>query len=247
MQQTNSAIKALGLSDMEAEVYLAALELGEGTMQALAKKSGVNRSTIYTFIDELKERGFITETKRGKRRLYVATNPERLVQMQKVRTGELERALPELLAIHNSARNKPRVTFYEGVEGIKEIHADMLTAEQEIQAYEDLEGLKNNLPASFFEQFPKERMRRGILYRSISRDSETARVFVKNNIGFLRETKLIITEPLNIEVSIYGDKVALMSLTSNPPFGVLIQDKNIAQVQRIMWQELWNRLGEKIG
>lgn len=47
-------ISLLGMPDAEARVYLTALELGETSIQGLARKSGVSRSTIYTFIEGLK-------------------------------------------------------------------------------------------------------------------------------------------------------------------------------------------------
>ena len=90
MEISENLLKILGLNQMQGQVYVGALELGEATMQALARKSGVNRSTIYTFIDELKARGYILEAKKNKRRVYSAIHPEQLVEMQKSRVAELQ-------------------------------------------------------------------------------------------------------------------------------------------------------------
>ncbi len=240
----NYFLKPLGLSELQGRVYLAALELGEAKMQDLAKKSGVNRTTIYTFIDDLKERGFITETKRGKRRIYSAIHPERFLQMQKVRTAELEKVLPELLAIHNVSRTKPRVTFYEGVEGVKEVYTDILRDKKEMLAYEDIEHLKGGLPQTFYEYFPAERAKKGISIKSISRDSQIAREFIKDNIRLLRETRFIKVKDFKTDINIYGNKIALIGLRSSPPFAVIIEDVSISETMRIVWKELWDRLKE---
>jgi sugar-specific transcriptional regulator TrmB len=45
-------IQNMGFSDKAAKVYLAALELGESTVQTLAKKSGLKRTTIYYVLTE---------------------------------------------------------------------------------------------------------------------------------------------------------------------------------------------------
>ena len=235
-------LPSLGLSPMQAKVYLAALELGEGTIQALARKSGVNRSTIYTFIEELKTRGYILETRRNKRRVYSAIHPERLVEIQKKRVSELEGMLPELLAINNQSPKKPRVTYYDGEKGIEDVYADMLREKKEIFAYEDLDNLKAGLSEKFFEYFPKERARRNILIRSISRDTPYAREFSKHNLGLLRETKFISASEFRTDINIYGNKVALMNLRGKPQFCVLIEDGFIAASMRIIWQQLWDRL-----
>ena len=54
--------------------------------------------------------------------------------------------------------------------------------------------------------------------------------------------KFIKAEELKTEINIYGDKVAMMSFRSNPPFAVLIENKDIAETLRTAWQELWERL-----
>ena len=211
-------------------------------MQDISRKSGVKRTTIYTFIDKLRERGLIVETTKRKRRLYSAVDPEQLLEVEKTRLGELERLLPELKAVQNKSRHKPRVTFYETVQGIEEVYADMLVEKKEILAFEDLEHMKIALPKSFFEGFPAERSRRGIPFKSILRDSATAREITKHNRGLLRESKFLNTGDWKTEINIYGDKFALMSFRAKPPFCVLIEDHDIAETIRTAWQELWNRL-----
>lgn len=245
MKVSKNLLNSLGLKDAEFEVYSAALSLGEGTMQDLARISGIKRTTIYTFINDLKLRGLITETKKKKRKVYAAVAPDQLVEMEKTRLTELEKLLPELLAIHNKSKKKPRVAFYDGMEGIEEVYGDMLKDRREIIAYEDLEHMKIALPKSFYDYFPPERAKRGIPFRSITRDSVIAREFVKDNPRLLRETRFIKSADMRTEINIYGNKVAMMSFRSKPPFCVLIEDENIAQTLRISWKELWDRLEDR--
>jgi sugar-specific transcriptional regulator TrmB len=247
MEINENLLKTLGLSEMQAKVYIAALELSEATMQALARKSGVNRSTIYTFIDDLKDRGFILEGRRRKRNVYSAVHPEALVDMQKSRLGELERVLPELLAINNKSGNKPRVTFYEGFSGIEDVYKDQLREKKEIVSYEDLEDLKGELPKHIFEWFPAERAKRDILIRTISRDVPFAREFSKRNRGLLRETKFVTAQKFRTDINIYGDKVALIDLQAESPFAVIIENHNLAETMRTVWRELWEKLGPVVG
>lgn len=239
-------LSALGLSQMQAAVYVAALELGEATMQALARKSGVNRSTIYTFIDDLKDRGYILESRRHKRSVYSAAHPDTLTDMQRGKLHELERIVPELLAINNKSNKKPRVTFYEG-EAVREVYKDMLREKKEIVAYEDLSNLQKGIPTAIFEWFPKERAHRDILIKTISRESDFSREFVKKNRGLLRETKFTNGPEFKTDINIYGDKVALIDLQSEPVFAVLIENHNLAETMRIAWRELWGKLGPVVG
>jgi hypothetical protein len=87
----------------------------------------------------------------------------------------------------------------------------------------------------------------GILIRSISRDTPFAREFSNKNRGFLRETKFIATDELRTDISIYGDKVALMDLRGSLPSCVLIENRNLAETLRTVWKHLWNQLGPVVG
>ncbi len=235
-------LKNLNLTELQAKVYLAALELGQALMQELTRKSGVKRTSIYNFIGELKERGLIIETRKNKRSMYSAAHPSILIEMEKTRVKELELILPELSAIANNVRNKPKVTFYEGREGIYEVYLDTLKERQPIIAWSDFEHMKPVMGKDFMVEYPKERARRSITFRCITKDTPITQEVARRNYGELREMKLIDTEHLETEINVYGNKVAQISFRSNPPFAVLIEDKGIAQTLRVAWNELWNRL-----
>src|SRR3989338_4407031 len=91
--------ESLGLSEDQTKVYLAALELGQASMQDLADKSGVKRTSIYNFIKELIAKGLIVTAKKRKRTVYSAIHPNQLIELEKSRLSELHRVLPELLAV----------------------------------------------------------------------------------------------------------------------------------------------------
>src|SRR3990167_237510 len=146
-------MQPLGLSEQEVAVYLAALELGEANIQEISRKSGVKRTSIYNFIDTLKARQLLSEIKKGKRKLYSAVSPHHLVDEQKSKVASVERLIPQLLAIQNSVRNKPRVSFYEGIEGIKEIYAMTLRDKQTISGWEAWESSQKMLPPQFAKAY----------------------------------------------------------------------------------------------
>ena len=241
-QLSKQLLSSLGLTGSQAAVFFAALELGECSMQELARKSGIKRTSIYNFIDDLKNRGLVIETRKKSKKVYSAVDPRQLLEIEKMRLMELERTLPELLAIQNKSRAKPRVMFYDNIDGIKEVYADMLKEGQEILAFEDLEHMNIALPKPFYEYFPAERAKRGILFRSILRDSAEARRITQNNRRLLRQSKFVTSSDWRTEINIYGNKIALMSFRSKIPFCVLIEDQNIAETLRTIWNELWQNL-----
>lgn len=237
---SNNLLKSLNLTDDQAAFYLASLELGQANIQELAKKSGVKRTSIYNFIDEMKERGFIQETRKKKRNVYSGVHPEQLVTMEQMRITELQRLMPELKAIYNKTQTKPRVTFYEGVEGLKETLADFIRVGKPMIGWADF-SFRQKILGNFFDEFAPIRAKHNITYQAIVRDTSEARAWGKKNIGHLREHRYIECEPFNTETLVYGDHVLMLSYQQKA-FAVLIEDANIAATLRIAWQQLWDRL-----
>lgn len=127
MQEAVRQLIELGLTDKEAAVYLALLELGPSPVQDVAMKSGSNRSTVYAVLESLRTRGLATVEENGKRAQYRPAPPERLEKLlheeqeliqQKIAT--LGTAMPLFRAVYNSTPGKPSVRFFEGEEGIRE-------------------------------------------------------------------------------------------------------------------------------
>src|SRR3989344_6518288 len=236
-------IKSLGLSEAEIAVYLATLELGQANVQEISRKSGVKRTSIYNFIDSLKERQFLSEIKKGKRRLYSAANPASLLQLEKSRLSSLEQLIPSLLAINNSGGNKPKVTYHEGIEGMQEIYNQMLHDKHVIYVWEDLDRMFSVMPKGFTTNYPIERTAKKIPVRAINRDSKFSREWTAaNNEKYMRESRFVSSDEFGTDIEIFGNKVALFSLRKDFPFGVLIEDASLARTLKIVWQELWDRL-----
>jgi hypothetical protein len=97
----------------------------------------------------------------------------------------------------------------------------------------------------YFDVFPPERARRGIVSRNIVPDTGKARQLAKTDAKYNRETRFLKVSDLKTEINIYGNKVALNSYSSKPPFSVIIEDQNIAETLRTVWSQLWERLEER--
>ncbi len=242
MKISPKILDALNLSPSEGLVYLATMEIGQGTIQDLARKSLVKRSTIYTFIEKLKDSGFIYQTKKGKRILYSASDPRQLIELEKNKITEIEQILPELLAIHNNSRVKPKVTFYDGEHGIKEVYEDTLRDRENIIAWSDFDYMEKVLGKRFVEEYPKRRSERNISFKTITRRTSTTKQIQGKNIAALRDMKFIESDEFKTEINIYGNKVAFMSFRTTRPFAVLIEDDGISATLRLAWQELWTKI-----
>src|SRR3989344_6456404 len=118
-------LQDLGLTDKEATIYLALLQVDSTTALDLSKKTKINRSTVYVVIESLSKKGLVSETTVGKKTQFQAESPERLetyVERRKIQFEEqshrLKDIIPEIKSLQRDTGERPVVKYYEGREGI---------------------------------------------------------------------------------------------------------------------------------
>ena len=72
-------LKSLKFSEKEAKVYLALLELGSAKAHDIARKTGINRTTVYDLLEILLHRGLISKYKKGALAYFNARDPKYLL------------------------------------------------------------------------------------------------------------------------------------------------------------------------
>lgn len=237
-----SILKNIGLSDKEARVYLAALELGEESVQRIAKKAKVNRPTAYNMIRALMKRGLMSTIEKGKKQYFSAESPERLMNLIKAKEEEhklLERsvleALPELKAAFNKAGEKPRIRYFEGKEGLKEIQMDIVND----QPTELLEIYSEDEVRSVFtaEELKQQRERLGSNIRLLNIYNRVAGPFDPAEMDSRIDKRWVNAKhyPFTSDIGVYGNKVFIASLRGKLQ-GVIIDNKEIAKSFRSIFE-----------
>jgi len=234
-------LKTLGIDEKQAKVYLACLELGQGTVGEVALKSGVKRTSIYNFLEEMKQKGLITEVEQTGKTVLVAEDPNNLIARSQRQTEELKKSLPELLGVFNLPGNKPKVKFYEGVEGIKTAYQDILDTGETTYGFSDYEKMFALMTSDYMWAFPPERARRKIKFYCITKDGPGGREIKSKDKEQLRETRLVKNIDFETDINIYGNKVAMMSFR-RPGAAVIIEDTAIAKTLKSVWKAWWEKL-----
>jgi len=237
-------LEQAGLNQKEAKIYLASLKLGEATIQQIAKKSGVKRTSIYNLVDDLVKRGIIEVVTRGNKRKFVAANPATLRKMVLKRTKIFEETFPQLEMLFGQAKFKPRVRFYEGIEGIKTVFNDTLLEKKEIKAFSDYNRAYRFL-GGFAYSYIAERVKLGIFAKVISYQNRIARDFKARDKKSLREIRFLPEDkfPFDIEINIYGSKVAFMTFSEDNPAGVIIEHPDITRSMESIFDLAWEYAG----
>ncbi len=240
-------LTSLGLSQKEALVYLSSLELGPAPVQEIAKRARVNRATTYVMIEALTKHGLISSFEKGKKRYFVAEGPEHLqkifhTQRREIdeREHELHSILPELRALSAGAE-KPRVRFYEGLEGLEAMRNDLLKIKElDILSVFSLDDTKQLLHTEHTEPFRKKLLERKAKNRFIFTSSEPP-----SGIPSAWEGRRVPKDrfPFSGEITIYGNCVAMLSFRGKL-LGVIVESQGLAETMRAIFELAWETAGK---
>lgn len=244
----------LGFSNKEASVYLALLELGPSTTTEISRRAGINRTTGYDILESLSSDGLVNPIGETKIQKFVAENPDKVIIYleNKIKQGEerLKHAynlLPELFSIYN-IEEKPMVKYYEGIDRIKEVFEDTLTAKDEIVGYAVGTDAFEAVGEEYLRDYFKRRVVKNIKVRVIAPDDPDTLKVTARDKEELRESYIV---PRNLfyfttETNIYNNKILIMSWKEK--FAVLIESKEIADAQKKVFELAWigaKRIREK--
>ncbi|MFA7209589.1 MAG: helix-turn-helix domain-containing protein [Parcubacteria group bacterium] len=231
-----------GLSENEARVYLAALELGETSVYRLAKKSGVKRTTTYLAVESLKEKGLISMIQRNNITICYAESPKKLTLVLEEKKKALDRIMPELLAFNNLIDRKPKIRYFEGSESYKEVFNDVLR-HPDVEMIGSFNEKFWDYESFFTGYFMPERKKKKIWARMLFRDSPALRHIASEMNAYLSQTKLVPSEKFNIEIEmvVYGqNKVGFVSYDEE--IAIIIESQKIHNTQKSLFETIWGLL-----
>ena len=239
-----TGLNELGLSDKEAEVYLAMLELGPSSVQDIAKRAGVNRSTTYVMIEGLKKHGLVSTYEKGKKIVFAAENPQKLLSIVSEHMGLLEakrdrisKTLPRLLAIFNAVEDKPRVRFFEGDAGLVSMREEIVLSKEPLWELYAIDEMLMDL----VKVEPEKRI------EGSKKLNGRALISVKPGfkVPYFDMTGVEVREidykklPFTGDLAIVGSTVYILSHKGRS-LGVIIDSADIAEVIRALYEMAWS-------
>lgn len=238
-----SSLSQLGLTDREIAVYHSLVSLGPTSIRDLAAKSGLNRGSTYETLKVLVSKGMVNYLPKGKRRVFQAEAPERLLDLAEEKRQNLEHTLLELkteiipeLKHLKKDMVAGNVRFYEGDDGVELVLKDILNSadrsKQKQYSVISTQALREHLYRPF-PNFTKQRVAKNINVRVIA-------IGDGGDEAELAERKWLKGKGDASYIAIYPPKVAMISLADNNyPVVVVIDSDAIAGTQQMMFDTLW--------
>ncbi len=235
----------LGLTEAEGKIYIALLELGGGHVSTIARRAKVPRVNCYHTLENLVKKGLASFITKEKVRYYSGEPPQKIVNLMEEKAQYAKKVLPELLSITNALALKPKIKYFEGIEGLKSIMDDTLTAEKDLLGYSNLQGL-SELVGDYINTYAEKKMKKGLKTRIICPSSPEAFNYVKNNYpqNFPEELiEILYVNPKEFwfehEITIYDNKVAVISLNKDELIGMIFESPVYARSQRAIFNLAW--------
>jgi len=248
MKNFTQQLKQLNLSDNGVKIYLAILSLGKGNVTEIAQKAGLKRTTLYEYLEELLNKGLIFKTTDKKRVFYSPQAPEQIITLLEQKKADLEtqkenikQIIPDLEKIYSQSFTQPKVSFYQGKKGIREIYWKILNTHKTIYSIFS--------PDNFFQLFSAKENQAllsllydqgGILKSLVAKTKEPIPELKKKQYRkFVQSKELPGNFKFETDLLVVGDKTALISFQNL--IGVVIEDQAIADLQKNLLKNLWQK------
>ncbi len=239
----------LGLSEQAHRVYLWLLENGASSARTLAQNLSIPRPSVYDTLNALIQKGLVLEREEENKKFFQIDDVKNLPRILSERMDalkseqkELEILLPQLAKRASSI--EPRIKFYSGVEGVRQVLNDMLWHKNiETLAFWPISEMVDLLGKEYFEKLNRRRIPQKLSIRAVW--PEDKRVSFKEHpytgIGkdHMRDLRVAPKgTTADMGYWIYADKVAFVS-SRKESFGFVIHSRDFAEMMKSQFEVLW--------
>ncbi len=254
-EMVEDLLQALELDKPEISVLDSLLQRGEMTVLALARDTGINRTTLYRVLDDMMRKGLVAKGIKNTTTVYTALSLdglERLVDERLQKADRLRRLFEDnkekLRKLRSHSVSPSNVKFYNGASECRQLLWNSLRGKV-VKSF-GYRTLKEVVGYKFFAQWWDEIIRRGredyMLInpedleskRSVNED-EKYTIPLSGQSWF--HIRTIDTDVLDIitETFIYDDVYAVLQWQDNDIYGVEVQNKVIARQEEAVFDLLW--------
>lgn len=232
-------LKELNLDDNEIRVYQTCLNLGSCKVNDISQKTTILRTTIYGILKSLIQKGLISSFTKDNVKYYNAANPKQLLEILEEKKKILSSAMPKLEKIHNFVPNKHKIELFEGKQGFKTIVNQLVSIKD--NKYYIVGPFSTWIDFSEFytTTFYRRKKEMNVKAKIITDIKDKKNIHKKRTLN--SEFKFLNNFDTVAEFILWQNKVAIISFEKDNLKGVIIEDKEIAKMYKIIFDNLWEK------
>lgn len=237
----------------EAEIYLACLGLNFAKVSEIANEVDIPRTSIYVHLKNLIKKGYVKKTTKHNVEYFIVLEPQEIKDILEKKVKDFSEIVPQLEKFLDFKTNKPKVEYYDTVNGLIKIFEIMLETEHKQIPYliESAEATRSNfekfgldLTYKFQKQLlEKNVITQGIITKNTLKIIESIPENIKKIMRQRPATVKIIDDelfPFSINLYlVYPDKSFIIVPQEN--FVISIQNKNIYKSLVSFYQLLYTQ------
>ncbi|GBE19700.1 sugar-specific transcriptional regulator TrmB [archaeon BMS3Abin17] len=235
----NKALKDIGLTENEIKVYITLLKIGPSIVSQIAERSGLYRPYVYDTLERLQEKGLVSSTIKDNKKSFQAADPSQLIEIEKIKLGELNKILPILGGFLKSPKEETKAELYSGKKVIRVIQKDILKnlsekgGESLVIGVDERKYMETDpiILEQFFIQMKKNKFKERVLVREGDNYLPAPKETTKYK--FLPKEFFDPTSTF-----IYGNTVAII-IFGEPLYGLIIRSKILSQTYKKQFNLLW--------
>jgi len=241
------ALQDLGLSQTEAKIYEALIEMGPSSIPALSLKIQVHRRNVYDVMPKLLKKGLVYQIVESKESVFAPVEPGKLNDLIVERQSRLDEILPALTAQFKKTATNEAVYVYHGKEGFKNYLRDILRVGEDVYFVGAKGGWFDPELQVFVRHFLKKAQEKKIQYRHIF-DAEV-KTFAPDLLKALGKPYKFFPKKYSTTgaIDIFGDHIVTFSgltlkqITDDVALTVIV-NKELADCYRTWFQFMWDSL-----
>jgi len=244
MKEMNIAqqLEELGFNEKKARLYSALLHARTGSASELAHAAGIKRTTVYDLLGELVAEGLAVVTLSGRKRLYAATRPDNLQQRLERQRSALDDLLPSLNLLFHRASHHPRARYYEGTNGVRQFHDELLqTPDKEYFYFGSMNSLVGMVGRRYLKSFVRKRIERKIWANAIRvREQEIDESLLLAGDERYRRVRYISLPQSEAVVNmiLFDHKIAIVA-SAGENYVLIIESQELFALMKVIWNYLW--------
>lgn len=233
-----------GLIPNEARVYEALLQLGKATTQEISLKAAIHRRTVYDELKKLIEKGLVNESILKGEKNFVATDPQRLLEILGEKEQMIKDVLPEMKAKYKAVEQKQEARFFKGIEGFKIYLQAILDEGKDVYFIGAKAFWLDPRLQHYIKRFNKERKKKGIKFFHIfDHEVKTEKPEILKMVG--KPYKFLPAEYSSpTAIDIFGDYVVTFvgvkpGKLEEEPLQFMLKSKKLAEGYKKYFDFMW--------
>ncbi len=246
-----------GLSEKEAKVYIALLELEISPVNEIAKKAEINRSTVYVTLNSLIGRGLVSITENKNVQQYSAVSPEAILREAEARAqkyeiirSNIEKIIPEMKALHKDTKQKPMVKVFEGKESMITSLAETLSSKEKLVRICSSAKMLFEIIPEFLPIYAEKRVALGVEIKAIfplTKETKDLVLILPKlySAVYIPENKYAIPA----DIAIWDNKIGYSIIQDKKITTIIIESLEIAEIMKSIFDMAYNEgveIGEKV-